>query len=156
LLQEGKRGQAHALFRESLRVKPEHNPEALSNVKALERSEKLVEGEELVNDGKLEEAIQLFREAVATNLKDHPRAYFDLGIALLAAGKSNEAIAAFKNSLLIKEDEAGTHYHLALGLMAEGQRDESLKHAQRALALRPNWTKALELRHSLQQAMPSD
>jgi Flp pilus assembly protein TadD len=62
----------------------------------------------------------------------------NLGEALHAQGRMEEAIAHFQNALRIKSDEASVHSALGVALLETGRPEESLAHLQTALALDPH------------------
>ena len=62
----------------------------------------------------------------------------NLGEALHAQGRIEEAIARFQNALRINPDQASVHSSLGVALLETGRPDESLAHLQSAVALDPH------------------
>ena len=61
-----------------------------------------------------------------------------LGIALMKAGRFDEAIEAFRNTLKINPDSANGHYNLGLTFFKKGAPQEAIPEFQKALVLTPN------------------
>ena len=83
-----------------------------------------------MNLGRLDEAIALYRQAVA---QDPLRAagYHNLGMALDASDRLAEAEAAYRKALELAPQRAGPRAYLALNLLAQGRGDEALAEALR-------------------------
>ncbi|HTQ31538.1 MAG TPA: tetratricopeptide repeat protein [Opitutaceae bacterium] len=66
--------------------------------------------------------------------------WFDLGNALVKAGRTTEAIAAYESALKIDPDFADAHVNLANVLIKlPDHRADALAHYREALRLRPDW-----------------
>jgi tetratricopeptide (TPR) repeat protein len=65
-------------------------------------------------------------------------AWADLGNVQSEGGRNPEAIDSFRRSLLIKPDEANTHYNLGFALMQSGQTQAAEDQYLEALRLDPN------------------
>ncbi len=76
-------------------------------------------GNELYQQGKLEEAIEQFRAAIKAK-PDLARAHYDLGIALKAQGKLEEAIAELTTAIRLKPGDAHAHGDLGVAQDARG------------------------------------
>ena len=75
---------------------------------------------------------------VATKSPENKRAQLNLGFALAARGREEEAAARFREALRIEPRWAPAHEQLALSLDRLGQRDASEAHLREALRLRPD------------------
>ena len=60
-----------------------------------------------------------------------------LGIALASAGKTDEAVAEFREALRLDPASAATHWHLGAALAGRGDRNQALEHLQRSVELDP-------------------
>jgi tetratricopeptide (TPR) repeat protein len=83
-------------------------------------------GEGLLEEGKTDEAIAAYQEAIRLN-KDDPEAHMNLGNALHAKGQFDEAAAAYRQAILIKKDWFEAHYNLAVILTTQGMFREAAK-----------------------------
>jgi Flp pilus assembly protein TadD/SAM-dependent methyltransferase len=61
----------------------------------------------------------------------------NLGLALRAAGRTDEAIASFRRALGLKPDTAETHNNLGMALLEQGEVDAAVKSFSRAAQLNP-------------------
>jgi protein O-mannosyl-transferase len=116
-------------------------------------------GSMLAKEGKLEEARQLYLQALAFK-PDYPEAHFFLGYALDQQGKTDEAIARYKLSLRIRPFFSQAHIFLAMALVKEHAYDEALFHYTTALMLDPdspqahhNLAKLFQIQGRLDEAM---
>ncbi len=92
----------------------------------------------LAGQGKLDEAIAEFREALRLN----PRfawAHSNLGIALQDQGKANESFAEFREALRLEPDNSVGHYNLGKALFLQGKLGEATAEYRRALQLKPDY-----------------
>jgi tetratricopeptide (TPR) repeat protein len=69
-------------------------------------------------------------------------AYSNLGIALLAEGRANEAVAQAEKAIEIKPNSATMHRNLADALLKNGQVDDAIAHYQKALEIYPRYAEA--------------
>jgi serine/threonine-protein kinase len=76
-------------------------------------------GNALRDQGKLDEAIVAFREAIRPYTYSNARAYSALVRALKAQGKLDEAVAAYREAIRLKPDNAETYFHLGGLLQAQ-------------------------------------
>ncbi|MCJ0826366.1 alpha/beta fold hydrolase [Luteimonas sp. 50] len=99
-----------------------------------------------LKDEGLENAIRLYRQMKHR----YPSEYFKertlntLGYQHLSAKKIAEAIALFKLNVEAYPESANTYDSLAEAYMVQGNRDASIMHYRKSLALNPNNTNALE------------
>ncbi|MBT3295585.1 MAG: tetratricopeptide repeat protein [Verrucomicrobia bacterium] len=78
-------------------------------------------------------------------------AHNNLGNALLASGRSREALEHCREALRISPDYAEAHYNLGIALNALGRPQEAIVHYQQALRIQPNYAEAhSNLSHALQ------
>jgi tetratricopeptide (TPR) repeat protein len=69
-------------------------------------------------------------------------AHNDLGNALYAQGKYEEATTYYRRALAIMPDDAKTHNNLGSALFMQNKLDEAIKHYRRALAIDPSYDDA--------------
>lgn len=98
-------------------------------------------GLKLENQGKLEEAIREYREAIRLTPK-YPQAAFRLGVCLAAQDNLTEAIALYSAALKSKPDYPEAHLNLGCILASQGKTDQAIPHYLRALKLRPDYAEA--------------
>ncbi len=72
------------------------------------------------------------------SIRESAPTQYNLGFALSARGRRDEAIAAFEEALRIDPDYAQAHNNLGALLQLVGQQDAALEHYRRAAALRPD------------------
>src|SRR5271168_5013554 len=77
-------------------------------------------GLQLFQKGKLDDAIALYRQALAIQ-PDFPEALDNLGLALDAKGNDPEALADFDKALKLKPGDAVTDSNRGLAFYHEGQ-----------------------------------
>lgn len=82
------------------------------------------------NRGRLEEAIALYRQAIAQDPL-RPGCYSNLGAELCAAGRFKEAEAAYRKALELGPQASGLHAWLSQSLLAQGRGEEALAEALR-------------------------
>ena len=87
--------------------------------------------------GKLEEALQRFKNAIAIDPELYA-AYFNLGLTLQDLGQLNEAVKQYNKSLTIKPERMEVYYQLALIHQEKGQIDDAVKQYEKALVINPN------------------
>ena len=101
----------------------------------------IAEGNRVEDSGKLQQACELYRQAVAL-APQYPKAHVNLGIALEAMGDSPAAIRAYEQALATDPAHPAANYNLGKLLHAHGHllRAESL--LTRALQSRPDFPDA--------------
>ena len=99
-------------------------------------------GCELLNQGKLDEAIAEFQNALHVDPR-FCRAYVGIGAALQQKGKVDEAVAQFEEALKINPKYATAHRALGMILEKRGKFDEAAAHFRAFLNAEPNSRTAL-------------
>jgi tetratricopeptide (TPR) repeat protein len=66
----------------------------------------------------------------------------NLGLALQAQNRLDEAIACYQRALQSRPDYAESHNNLAAALFRKGDIDQAVKHYQQALRFKPNYAEA--------------
>ena len=135
LLETGRSTMAEGEFRQALELKPGF-PEAL------------------VNLGGILLARRDFRGCVEANRRAGEAkpelliAHYGEGLGHLYLGEAEAMVASFRRAVELDDRHAGSHYHLAVGLLALGQVKESRMHLEAALeggfSPAPEFLKALE------------
>jgi tetratricopeptide (TPR) repeat protein len=108
-------------------------------------------GFELAERGRIDDAIQQYRQALRIN-PDFEIAYINLGKALLFKGKVDESIRYYQALLKIKPEYAGVHHNLGLVLLRKGEIDNAIFHFKEALRIDNDYA---EVYNSLAAAMLS-
>jgi tetratricopeptide (TPR) repeat protein len=93
-------------------------------------------GSLLAKDGKLEEAMNLYRQALRYKPHD-PEAHFFMGHALEQQGKLDEAVAEYSQALWFKPLQEKTHLFLGVALAKQQKYAEAAAHYQAVLAINP-------------------
>jgi len=90
-------------------------------------------------------SITLFKHAIRVTDKKYPNfavVHNNLGIALSAEGKIEEAISHYKMAIEINPDYVDAHYNLGNALSAERKIEEAISHYKMAIKLNPDFAKA--------------
>ena len=106
-------------------------------------------GTALEEQGKTEEAIAQYREAVRIR-PAYLYAQYDLGNALSKQGKQGEAAARFAEAVHIKPDLPEAHHRLGNALASSGKFAEAMAQYNEALRLKPDFA---EVQMSIAMAM---
>ena len=93
------------------------------------------------NQGKLEEAIVWYRQALELN-PEAAATHYNLGRALAIQGKLEEAIAECREAIRIKPDEVGAHNILGIALQEQGKLQEAVAEYREAVRLQPDFPEA--------------
>lgn len=115
---------------------PERPTAAAAPQSAVPRSRFMAEGIAAHAAGRRQEAVALFREAVAER-PDDPNARINLGVALKEAGAVAEAEAALRQAIAIAPATAAAHCNLGILLAETGRQAEALASFAEALRLDP-------------------
>ena len=124
LHQAGRLPQAEAIYRQILQVAPNH-PDALHFLGAIAH-----------HDGNNQAAVEFIRRAISVN--PSPSMHYNLGNALQAQGKLDEAVEHYRKALALKPDYAEAHTNLGNALQAQGHLAAAAESYRRALALKPD------------------
>lgn len=110
--------------------------------------------------GKLDDAIRLYRRAVACK-PAYPEAHFFLGRALEGKGRTAEAMSEYREALRLRPDFDAAHIMAGLLLAGEKRFDEAVAHYQAALKANPesaaaqsDWGIALIKQRRWQESIP--
>jgi len=119
---------AEALFRQILAAEPDH-PDALHSLGVI-----------AYQAGNNDIAAQLIGRAV--QLSPSAPKYSNLGLALQAQDKLDEAAAAYRKALALQPDFAAAHNNLGNALADLGNLDQSVAHYRRAILIKPDFAVA--------------
>ena len=92
----------------------------------------------LKEQGKLDEALITYAQAIGINPKKYWAYYHTLGCIFAENNRYKEAVEAYHQAIKIKPDFAWTHYHLAVVLEKQGKLDEASTSYQNAFQLYPS------------------
>jgi tetratricopeptide (TPR) repeat protein len=98
-------------------------------------------GIELAREGRWDEAVAAFREAVRLR-PDYTDAFNNLGNVLYFQGNLDLALAAYREAVRLSPEHAGAHSNLGEVLRQQGRLAEALEHCQRAVQLQPDFAQA--------------
>lgn len=160
-LNMGKSADAGREFRNALAIRPGY-PEASEKLALLERGAQDAQaganvhynrGNELLNQGKFQEAIEAYRAALKQSPGD-AEIHNNIGAAFVRLGKVREATGEFEKALKYRPGDAVIHYNLGLLYMKQGKVGESIEHLQAAVRLSPDkelFKKTLNRAYELQK-----
>ncbi|ARV60369.1 hypothetical protein BZZ01_18600 [Nostocales cyanobacterium HT-58-2] len=94
-------------------------------------------GKALQDQGKLEDAIVEYRQAVYLDAS-HVEAHYNLGAVLSKQGKLEEAIAEYRQVLRLDPRDADAHNKLGIALYKQGKLEEAIEQYRQALHFNPN------------------
>jgi len=92
-----------------------------------------------------ESSITVFKHAIRVTDKKYPGfsvVHNNLGIALFADGKNEEAISHYKMAIKLYPTHAKAYYNLGIALFAEKKNEEAISNYKMAIKLYPTHTKA--------------
>lgn len=95
-----------------------------------------VRGEQLAAEGKIEESMAAFRQAVATD-PDYADAYYNLGVLLRGLGRIDEAIESYQRAISSQPDYIEGYYNLGNAFAQQLRLDEALASYRSALSINP-------------------
>jgi len=90
-------------------------------------------------------SITIFKHAIRVTDKKHPNfslAYNNLGIALYAKGKNQEAVSHYKMAIKTKPAHAKAYYNLGIALKNERKYEEAISHYKMAIRIHPDFANA--------------
>ena len=93
-------------------------------------------GMALALDGRIDEALAHFREALAID-PGRALSHYNIGFTLSHQGKPREAIGYLRESLRLHPADADAHFALGMALAATGERAGAAREFEESLALRP-------------------
>jgi len=99
------------------------------------------EASDAMNAGRHQDAIPLFRQALASN-PDDATVHNSYGSALAATGHLPEATAEYRKASALSPDYPDAHNNLASALVQQGNRAAAIFEFERALALKPDFAEA--------------
>jgi tetratricopeptide (TPR) repeat protein len=141
MVQAGRIAEGLAHLERALKANPNAALHYLSYARGLLAAGKPKEAEAVLGRGRQRgladkrfEALQS-QIAAQTIVPDDPAALDQLGTALLAEGKVEDAILAYRKALTIAPDFADAHYHLGWVLSENGRVAEGFEHYMRRAAL---------------------
>ena len=94
-------------------------------------------GNALLEQGKLEEAIEAYNKAIVIKL-DYAEAYNNMGVTLQEQGKLDKAIEAYNKALVIKPNFADAYNNMGNTLKEQGKREKAFEAYNKALAIKPD------------------
>ena len=106
-------------------------------------------GVALMETGKVDEAIEHYRKALALNPK-YVEAYDDLGEALAEKGNDEEAIRQFETAVRLNPKFTIAHANLGMVLVRTGRMDKAIFHLRKAVEENPD---AADTRRNLGHAL---
>ncbi|MGL5059953.1 MAG: tetratricopeptide repeat protein [Microcoleus sp.] len=96
----------------------------------------LHKGKQLEEEGKLEEAVAFYRQALILNI-NNSWAYHQMGEALAKLGQFHEAVTAYRHAIKLKPDFSWSYHHLGDALTQQQQWEESATAFSQAIDLNP-------------------
>jgi predicted O-linked N-acetylglucosamine transferase (SPINDLY family) len=102
----------------------------------------VTEGNLAEREGRLREACELYRKAVAA-APDYGKAHLNLGLALQALGEEEAAVAAYESALAIDAADAYANYNLGRLLCSRGALAQAERLLRAALERKPEFPEAL-------------
>jgi tetratricopeptide (TPR) repeat protein/4-amino-4-deoxy-L-arabinose transferase-like glycosyltransferase len=109
-------------------------------------------GEALQADGRYDEAIVHYRQAIAFS-PEWAAPYNNIGTALRSQGRVDEAIVHFQQALALQPNYPRAHYNLAVALLAAGKPNEAIGHIREAL---PSMMDSVEAHRDLGIALAAE
>ena len=90
-------------------------------------------------------SITLFKHTIEVTDKKYPNfaiIHNNLGTALFAGGKNEEAISHYMKAINLKSNHTLAHYNLGIALFANGKAEKAISHYNMAIKLNPDFTNA--------------
>ncbi|MBI4938883.1 MAG: tetratricopeptide repeat protein [Nitrosomonadales bacterium] len=126
--QAGRVPQAVAIFQQILQAEPSH-PDALHFLGVIS-----------LQGGNLAGAIELIGKAI--HVKPNSLMHYNLGLALRAQGKLDDAAASYRKAIALQPGYAEAHFNLGNVLQKQGKLEDAVASYRKALALKPDWVDA--------------
>jgi eukaryotic-like serine/threonine-protein kinase len=98
-------------------------------------------GHLLADAGELNEAIDIYREAIRID-PEYAAAHAALGAALAECGHGEEALNAYRKAIQISPGDAVIHFNLGILLQNNGQHDQALAAFRQAIQIEPDFREA--------------
>ena len=98
-------------------------------------------GVALVSQGKVDNGIRCYREAIRL-LPDYALAHYNWGNALAEQGKTEEALEHYRAALQAKAVPAQLHFRMGLALARTGKTAEAISQYRSALEIQPDYLQA--------------
>lgn len=96
------------------------------------------DGARFALEGRLQEAVAAFRQAIAMNPKDG-NAHYSIGNVYAELGRLDDAIAAYRRAININKKDVEAYNGLGIALHRQRRYDESVEAFERAAELYPKW-----------------
>jgi len=114
---------------------------------------KIIESRSSFEDvwGKITQSSYILSKAQKVTFKKHwdsrrkaeyAAAHNNLGIALVAEGKNEEAISHYKMAIKLNPNYTNAHYNLGIVLVQKGEMKEAVHHFRETLKLKPDFVAA--------------
>jgi protein O-mannosyl-transferase len=88
------------------------------------------------HQGRIAEAADYFRQAIASDPGNAAEAHYNLGLILASEGNRRQAIEEYRQALAIRRDYVDAHVNLGHELLATGQLDEAVAELRHTLQLK--------------------
>ena len=98
-------------------------------------------GEQLAREGKIDEAIQAFRQAISVD-PGYAVAHYNLGVLLRRQGFINEAVESYLRAAAIQPEYVEALYNLGYAFQELGKFEDAIANYHKALALKPDLAEA--------------
>ncbi len=99
------------------------------------------QGNELLKEGKVAEAVETLSEAARSN-PENEDAHYNLGLALARQGKIEAAMKEYEKALRIFPNYVEAHNNLGNVLMRRGRTEEAIPHFEQAVKIMPDYAAA--------------
>ncbi|WP_323219537.1 tetratricopeptide repeat protein [Limnoraphis robusta] len=105
---------------------------------------KFQEANQLQRSGQLEEAVGVYRQAIAEN-PDFYWSYHNLGETLCKLGRLDEAVEVYGQAVALNASAAWSHLNLGEALEKLGKTEEAIAVYQQAVQLKPQFQQGIEI-----------
>ncbi|MEG4283600.1 TIGR04372 family glycosyltransferase [Microcoleus sp. A006_D1] len=95
-------------------------------------------GKVMANQGKLEQARELYQEAINVD-PNLIEPYYEQGNILVKYNKINEALESYKKAIAIKPDWAEAYVTIGDALLQQGKLEDAIQSYEKTIALKPEW-----------------